>query len=159
MTFRHAPEVSVKTTRTIRNCPLPVFRQVCPRRWEALTQTGRAGVRHCGQCDQNVYLCTTDEETLSHARAGHCIAREMPDASELPVMYLGRPARVAPHTPEQDEALRLSRHERNIDDALKNLNSPRCCPRCKYPAPRWRTRCRVCGLDIGRVPEPAGPGA
>ena len=141
----------MKTKRTIRNCPLPVFRRVCPREWEQLTPTEDASVRHCGQCNQNVYLCRTDHETLSHARAGHCIARVIPDESELPVMYLGRPKHVPPTTPEQEEALRQTQRERGIDDALKNLNAPRACPRCHYPLQSWRTSCRVCGLEVGRL--------
>ena len=141
----------MKTNRTIRNCPIPVFRRVCPQQWEALTQTDQPNVRYCEQCNQNVFLVSTDEETLSHARAGHCIAREIPDASELPAIYVGQPKSSPPHTVEQEEALRLTHRERGIDDSLKNLDSPRFCPRCHYPAPNWRMSCRVCGLEIGRV--------
>jgi hypothetical protein len=141
----------MKTTRSIRNCPLPVFRMVCPRKWEALTPTGDPAVRHCGQCNQDVYFCTADEQTLTHARAGHCIAREIPDDSDLPGIYLGRPTHVPKPTPEEVEAQRLSQREEGIKDALKNLNAPRSCPRCHYPAPSWRTVCRVCGLHIGRA--------
>jgi predicted amidophosphoribosyltransferase len=141
----------VKTKRTVRNCPLPVFRRVCPQQWEALTPTDHASVRFCGQCNQNVYLCSSDEETLSHARAGHCVAREIPDASELPAMYIGQPKHVPPATPEQEEAERRTNRERWIDDALKNLRSPHACPQCHYPVPAWRTRCRVCGLVLGGI--------
>jgi hypothetical protein len=141
----------MKTQRTIRNCPLPVFSQECPRQWEELVPTEHASVRHCGQCDQDVYLCSTDDETLRHARAGHCIAKAIPDGSELQDMYLGRPKHVPPTTPEQEEAQRLTHRERGIDDALRNLNAPRSCPRCCYPAPGWRTTCRVCGLELGRL--------
>jgi hypothetical protein len=148
-------EAPVKTKRTIRNCPLPVFRRVCPQQWDALTPTDRPSVRHCGHCGKDVYLCIDDGETLSHARAGHCVAREIPDASDLPTMYLGQPKYVPPTTPEQEEALRLTHRERGIDDALKNLRSPRSCPKCGYPSPGWRTRCRVCGLEIGRLRDAA----
>ena len=89
----------MKTKRTIRNCLLPIFRQVCPKQWDALTPTEDAGVRHCGECKQHVYLCLTDEETLDHARAGHCVARVIPDESELGSMILGRPKHVPPTTP------------------------------------------------------------
>jgi hypothetical protein len=149
----------VKTKQTIRNCPLPVFRQQCPRQWEELTPTDDTSVRHCGQCNQHVYLCSTDEETLSHARAAHCIARVIPDESELPPMYLGQPKYVPPTTPEQEEALRLTHRERGIDDALKNLSAPRSCPRCRYPAPSWRTSCRVCGFPLGRLQADGGADA
>ena len=130
---------AVKTNRTIRNCPLPVFRRVCPQQWAALAPTDQPLIRYCGQCNQNVYFCSNDEETLAHARAGHCIARELPDHSELPVMYVGEPKNVPPITPEQEEALRLKHRESGIDDALKNLRSKRSCPRCHYPSPSWRT--------------------
>ncbi|HTL27611.1 MAG TPA: hypothetical protein VL282_00255 [Tepidisphaeraceae bacterium] len=149
----------MKTKRTIRNCPLPIFRQECPRLWEELTPTADASVRHCGHCKQDVYLCSTDDETLSHARAGHCIARMIPDESELPVMYLGQPKHVPPTTLKQDEALRLTHRERGIDDALKNLKAPRSCPRCHYPAPSWRSSCRVCGLELGRASAGGGTDA
>src|SRR5436305_13940628 len=104
MLVRYASEAALKTKRTIRNCPLPVFRQVCPREWEQLALTEDASVRHCAQCNQDVYLCSTDDETLNHARAGHCIARLIPDASELPKMYVGQPKYVPPTTPEPEEA-------------------------------------------------------
>ena len=157
----------MKTRRTIRNCPLPVvrralrdFQRVCPQQWEALTPTDQPSVRHCGQCDHDVYLCSNDEETLSHARAGHCVAREIPDESELPRVYVvGRPKHVPPGTPEQEEALRLTQREHGIDNALRNLSAPRSCPRCHYPAPSWRTNCRVCGFAVGVLREGGGPDA
>src|SRR6187551_755159 len=83
-------------------------------RSEELMLANQASVRHCEQCDQ--------DGTLNHARAGLCIARVIPDESELPVMYLGQP-----------------KDERGIDDALEKLPAPRACPRCHYPAPSWRT--------------------
>lgn len=136
---------------TIRNC-LPMLRLVCPQRWEALAPTEEAQVRHCDQCDRRVHLCSTDEETIAHARAGHCIAREMPDASELPHVYVGQPVGVPPVTPQQEEALRVRLRERGVDDAIRNARrSSRCCPRCSYPAPDWRVDCRVCGFKIGRA--------
>ena len=145
----------MRTSRTIRNC-LPVFRVVCPLQWEALAPTDDPCVRHCGQCDRRVYYCTTDAETVAHAEAGHCIAREVPDASEVPAVYIGepngRPSRSPPWTPQQSEAARLRVRERGIDDAIRNAPiSTRCCPSCQYPAPDWRVSCRVCGFEFGRV--------
>jgi hypothetical protein len=146
----------VHTTRTIRNCPT-VFRLVCPQRWEALTPTEEPGVRHCGRCDQRVYICSSDEEAVTHARAGHCIAREMPDASELPRVYVGQPVGLPPVTSQQEEARRVMLRERGVDDAIKNARrSSRCCPRCKYPAPDWRVECRVCGFEMGRAVAAGG---
>ena len=117
-----------------RNC-LPVFRFVCPRRWEGLTPTDEPTVRHCGQCDRQVYFCSTDAETIAHARVGNCIAREMPDAAELPRVYVGQPVGLPPVTPQQEEARRFMLRERGVDDAIKNARrSSRYCPRCGYPA-------------------------
>lgn len=144
-------EDAMETTRTIRNCPTALG-LVCPQRWAELAPTEEPGVRHCGRCDQRVYFCSGDEETIAHARAGHCIAREMPDASELPPIFVGRPVGLPPVTTQQAEARRIMHRERGVDDAIKNAgNSSRCCPRCQYPAPGWRVQCRVCGFEMGRV--------
>ena len=141
----------METTRTIRNC-LPQFRFTCPKRWDELTPTGDAAIRHCDQCDRAVYFCTTDEETIAHARAGDCIAREMP--VDVGRVVIGRPAEVQPPTPEQLEARRVKIRERGVDDAIHNAaTATRSCPRCQYPAPDWRLSCRVCGFEFGRVPE------
>ncbi len=141
----------MRTTRPIQNC-LPMFRLVCPQLWEELTPTDESSVRHCGQCDQRVYFCTTDAETIAHAGAGHCIAREMPDSSEMRAVYVGQPVGLPSETPQQAEALRLILRERGIDDAIKNArSSSRSCPQCHYPAPDWRVSCRVCGFEFGRV--------
>jgi hypothetical protein len=141
----------MKTQLTIRNC-LPAFRFVCPQRWESLTPTEQGWTRHCSQCNRQVYLCTSDEQTIAHARAGNCIAREIPDGSELPHIYVGQPSGLPATTPEQERALEISHRERGIDDAIKNAQrSSRCCPRCQYPAPDWRVACRVCGFELERV--------
>jgi hypothetical protein len=58
----------MKTRRTIRNCPLPVFRRVCPQQWDALAPTEQPSVRHCDHCSQNAYLCYSEEETLTRSR-------------------------------------------------------------------------------------------
>lgn len=67
----------------IRNCVVK-FRRVCPRTWEQLSSTPDPGVRFCGTCDHDVFLCSTDAEAVTHARAGHCIAKAMLDSSQLP---------------------------------------------------------------------------
>ena len=146
----------MKTQKTIRNC-LPVFRFECPKQWEALTPTDSAGIRNCDHCKQDVYLCMTDEETIDHAKAGHCIAREAPaDDSEFRRVYVGKPVTIAPieRTKEQEHALRSKLREHGIDDSIKNAPiSSRRCPQCRYPAPNWRTTCRVCGFEMGRVTD------
>lgn len=73
----------MKTTNTIRNCDKQ-FHFVCPQKWGELQETEDKTKRFCDKCEQTVYFCITDDETRKHARAGHCIAREIPDTSELP---------------------------------------------------------------------------
>lgn len=149
----------MQTTRTIRNCS-EIFRVGCPKQWEELAPTDNPGVRFCGQCEQHVYFCETDSETIAHARLDHCIARELPDASELPRVVLGQPGIRSPITPEQDQAGQWNVRERAVDDAIRNARrSSRSCPRCDYPAPDWRVSCRVCGFEFGRVLSGGGTDA
>jgi len=143
----------MKTNVTVRNCPVE-FRFQCSRQWEDLTTTGDPLVRHCDRCSNDVYLCTTDEATIAHARAGHCIAREAPDDSERR-LGLGRPTDPPEITPTQEAALKWSLRESGIDDSIRKArDAPRCCPQCAFPAPAWRTTCRVCGYEMGRLATP-----
>ena len=98
-----------------------------------------------------MYYCQSDAETIEHAKAQHCIAREMPVGSELPQMYLGIVRVPVEYTADQERALSWRNRERGIDDAIKNADSVRACPECGYPAPPWRLDCRVCGFKMGRV--------
>lgn len=50
------------------------FEFVCPRKWESLSQTEEPGVRFCGVCSQNVYLCETPLEFVSQGNLGRCVA-------------------------------------------------------------------------------------
>lgn len=146
----------MKTQKTIRNCE-EAFRFLCPKNWEELIPTDDAAQRQCDQCQQIVYLCVTDEETLQHAQAGHCIARELPDESELPRMllgFIGDPEEI-PEEPESVvEARRWRSREAGIDDSLANIEAERQCPKCHFPAPDWRETCRVCGYEFGHVRRP-----
>ena len=139
----------MKPKVTIRNCE-STFRFQCPKLWNELTQTASADVRHCALCDCDVFFCTTDEETIEHAKAGHCIARELPDEQQLPRVYVGKPKNVPIPTREQVEAAKLFVRERAIYDSIKHADTDRSCPKCNYPAPRWRVTCRVCGFEMGR---------
>ncbi len=100
----------MKTSRTIRNC-LPAFRVVCPLQWEALAPTDDPAIRHCARCARQVHYCTTDAETIAHAKAGHCIAREMPDIAGMRAVYMGEPnsskSRQPPETAQQAEVARI----------------------------------------------------
>ncbi len=143
----------MKTQTTIRNCD-KTFRFVCPKNWEQLATIEDLSQRYCDRCERMVHLCKSDEETLAHARAGDCIARELPDESELPLMMLGMPEVEPEETASQRNALRWTGREAGIDDALANIQATRCCPQCDYPAPDWRKSCRVCGYEFGRVQTP-----
>jgi hypothetical protein len=141
---------NMKTKLTIRNCE-STFRFRCPKIWTELSPTASADIRHCTVCHCDVFFCKADEETIKHAKAGHCIAREIPDENELPHVYVGRPKNPPVPTQEQKEAAEWFGRERGIDDSIKNADSDRSCPKCQYPAPCWRETCRVCGFKMGRV--------
>jgi hypothetical protein len=140
----------MKTKLTIRNSE-STFRFQCPKSWSELTPTTSADIRHCAVCDCNVFFCKTDEETIQHAKAAHCIARELPDDDNLLQVYVGQPLNVPTPTPEQEEAGKWFRRERAIDDSIKNADAKRSCPKCNYPARPWRETCRVCGFKMGRA--------
>jgi hypothetical protein len=140
----------MKTQLTIRNCET-TFRFQCPKLWSELSPTASAGIRHCFVCDCDVFFCKTDEETIDHAKAGHCIAaRELPDENELPHVYVGQPVNPPISTVQQEQAAKWFGRERAIDDSIKNADAGRSCPKCNYPAPRWRVTCRICGYEMGR---------
>ena len=124
-----------------------------PERWEKLQATDSAGVRHCSVCDHEVYFCASAEETIAHARAGHCIAREEPHPSELPRIRMGRTTAIPTFTSEQERAQELASREHGINTLLKGRlgAASRPCPECGYPVPNLRKSCQVCGLEIGRA--------
>jgi hypothetical protein len=98
-----------------------------------------------------VHFCDSDEQTIAHAKAGHCIARELPNADELPAIYVGMPKELPVQTREQTAAAEWFSRERGIDDSIRNADSIRCCPECNFPAPPWRVSYRVCGFEMGRL--------
>lgn len=59
--------------RPIQNCQVR-FQFRCPKQWDALQETAEPGVRSCGECHKQVYLCQSTQEAAEHARAGHCVA-------------------------------------------------------------------------------------
>lgn len=141
----------MKTRLTVRNCPIE-FRFKCSKLWDELGTTDRPEVRHCDSCDHDVFFCSTDEETIAHAKAGHCIARETPVRDEQTTVVLGFAAEMPKLTPQQEEAACWSAREGGINDSIRNAaRSTRACPECSYPAPDWRVTCRVCGFAMGRV--------
>jgi len=142
----------VDTKKTIRNCDTEfIFR--CPQTWNQLDDTESEDIKFCAACHRNVYFCDNDEDTLFHAKLGHCIARERPQENELPKILLGKPdVKTLIINEERKEAGTWDDREHGIDDALKNIqSSTRTCTQCGYPAPNWRQSCRVCGFPFGRV--------
>ena len=60
-----------------------MFRKRCPQSWQILDSTPVAEVRHCRECDRDVYLCRTPNDFVAHGERGHCVA--IPDVtSSLP---------------------------------------------------------------------------
>lgn len=134
--------------KTVRRCGIEVRWQLrCPRSWDALTPTPDADVRHCGECNERVYFCRDDHETLAQARAGHCIAREEPSEDALPRIVLGRSVVIRQVTDAQEAALAHARRERGIADALRAEGTSPACPACGYAMPRFRRTCYVCGHE------------
>ncbi len=137
--------------RTIRNCTIRP-KAVCPKQWNDLAPTDSPTSRHCSKCDHDVHFCATDEETLAHARAGHCVAREEPDGSELRFI-VGRPTPPPPEVAARQKlALARRKREHGINILLNGrLEAPsRPCPDCVYPVPTFRDSCYVCGRALGR---------
>lgn len=151
MTICRVDQGKMKTKLTIRNC-LPTFQFQCPKLWQGLAITADAGVRHCDACDKDVFFCKSDDETIQHAKAGHCIAREVPDTVELGLVLVGIPISPLVVTPDEQKAQAWFSRENGIDDSIKNLDvSSRCCPSCGFPAPNWQIKCRICGNEFGRA--------
>jgi hypothetical protein len=53
----------------------------CPRTWGSLAQTTDPNVRHCGSCGHLVHRAESDAELREHARRGHCVTVQLPNAS------------------------------------------------------------------------------
>ena len=60
-------------TSEVWNCE-HAFEFQCPMEWSRLTQTGKSKIRHCSNCDQDVYLCETPSEFLENGNLGRCVA-------------------------------------------------------------------------------------
>ena len=138
----------MKTHRTIRNCD-DVFAFRCPNEWAELKETDSETVRFCGTCEANVYFCSTDRETIDHAKQGHCIARAIPDDSERDKPSFARRGRPASGEtfaePKEGEGEKLYQRELSVTRALQNLElGHRDCPGCGFPVVRGSTHCSVC---------------
>ncbi|MBL8626511.1 MAG: hypothetical protein JNK64_34665 [Myxococcales bacterium] len=91
----------VRSRRVQLNCgaagavaPTVRFGFICPRSWEELATTERAGVRACDACRQPVYRCDTAAEADARARRGDCVsvpARLVELHADTRTMIVGRP--------------------------------------------------------------------
>jgi hypothetical protein len=87
-------------TGEINACGLDVVMQYrCPLQWRALTQTDDPLVRYCDECQKPVYFCEDRGARIDHAKAGHCMAFEVPE--DLGGVFMG--AFIADPMSEDDE--------------------------------------------------------
>ena len=113
---------------------------VAKSKWESLQRTDQENVRHCSKCSEDVYFCESDEDSVSHAVNGDCIARFEPsDPSES--ITIGRPS----IEKMKDDILNAHkvRRERAIDAAL-SLEKHEICEKCGYPKPLGLLGCEIC---------------
>jgi uncharacterized protein (TIGR02996 family) len=82
------------------------FEYRCPQRWDTLQATEDPAVRHCPECQRNVYYCRDAQEAHELADAGECVAID----SRVARLSFGRVRRlpagrllgkVAPSTPRR----------------------------------------------------------
>ncbi len=133
---------------TIRICAIES--PDCPGFWDCLETTDNTAVRRCRVCSQSVFLCLGDAETLSHARAGHCLARRGFGFRVLRTNHEFEPP--PPLSPEDQAVLETAQADYHRMKALNRLKySSRFCPQCGYPCPNWEESCYVCSHHLGVV--------
>ena len=131
----------MKLERQIRNCQKVQIPEPCPLKWDNLTRGDSDVVRHCSVCDRSVYYCATDEDAVSHAKRGHCIAMQVVSESELQLSVLGKPDVVSTNLEALYRHLVELEKQRAIRDATR---SNRDCETCGYPIASFRKECWVC---------------
>ena len=67
-----------------------MLRVRCPQAWEKLDPGPEADVRRCRECDQDVYLCRTPADFVSHGEHGRCCGLIPDDMSPHLGMGLGQ---------------------------------------------------------------------
>lgn len=84
------------------------FDLLCDKTWADLGPTDQASVRHCQECQHQVYFCDNLADAREHAQEGHCIAVDLgiirrDNDLQAPRMFLGRPsAETVRQTYEED---------------------------------------------------------
>ena len=78
------------------NC-VNAFEFECPRYWDTLTETDKETVRYCEECKENVFLCETPADFVTHGEQGHCVAisNECVPHQLFKKHFRGRPSKAA----------------------------------------------------------------
>lgn len=63
-----------------------VFQFECRENWEDLDETAGENIRHCGQCDRNVYLAQNAEGFAENAKKGNCVYAVPMRTAGIPLM-------------------------------------------------------------------------
>lgn len=63
-----------------------VFKFECAEVWENLNETQDKNIRHCGQCDKNVYSVQNPEEFNANAEKGNCVYFPPMQTAGIPFM-------------------------------------------------------------------------
>ena len=66
----------------------------CQQTWDRLTPTDDAGIRHCSECDRDVYLARTQKDFQRFSKNGQCVAVRVlsaPTRESFVVGNAGRP--------------------------------------------------------------------
>jgi uncharacterized protein (TIGR02996 family) len=85
---------------------------VCPKTWDQLAATDDVSVRFCGECQQNVYHCTSIEEARNHVAEERCVSLSL----AVPRHTNDLRPRMLMRTMGIIRADRLSSIEENIND-------------------------------------------
>ncbi len=85
-----------RSNTAIRNCRF-AFR--CDKEWQDLTETTFPKVRFCGDCERDVFLCTTDAQLAEAIRLNRCVAlvqnrstKDAPSPGDGDSLLVGLPA-------------------------------------------------------------------
>lgn len=70
----------------LRNC---VFGFKCTANWDEMKRTSEKTVRHCEQCEKNVYFITKPEELIEAINFNRCVAIAPPESQKD--IYYPRP--------------------------------------------------------------------
>jgi hypothetical protein len=66
-----SPELPPEDKQEFINCKLAFM---CTNNWHELEPTGKAGIKHCHHCGEDVHLCVTQEELSAAIEHKFCIA-------------------------------------------------------------------------------------